>query len=130
MLTTIQIVDGEHLLKKAVEEAAKYTVPYTICVTANNEEHRSLTLNILHGVAQGKYTIHGVAQATYTIHGVVQGKYTIHDITQGEYVLHNVTQGKYTLHDVALGKYSAQHGAREIDYMHVKLPDQTSKSFR
>lgn len=53
MLTNVQVVDGEHLLKRAVEEAAKHTVPYTICVTANNEQHRSLTLNILHGVAQG-----------------------------------------------------------------------------
>lgn len=55
MLTNVQVVDGEHLLKRAVEEAARHTVPYTITVTANNEDHRSLTLNILHGVAQGAY---------------------------------------------------------------------------
>ena len=53
MLTNVQVVVGEHLLKRAVEEAARHTVPYTICVTANNEQHQSLTLNILHGVAQG-----------------------------------------------------------------------------
>ncbi|XP_067935159.1 nuclear receptor coactivator 5-like [Watersipora subatra] len=52
MLTNMQIANGEHLLKRAVEEAARMTVPYTICVTANNEQHRSLTLNILHGVPQ------------------------------------------------------------------------------
>jgi len=59
MLTNIQIVGGEQLLKRAVDEAARHTVPYTISVTANNMEHRSLTLNILHGVAQGEHKVSG-----------------------------------------------------------------------
>jgi hypothetical protein len=38
----------------ALEEAARRRVLFAIVVTEQNELHRSITVNILHGVPQGK----------------------------------------------------------------------------
>jgi len=40
----------------AVEDATRHRMLFAIVVTEQNEVHRSITVNILHGVAQGTLT--------------------------------------------------------------------------
>lgn len=53
----------QHLVLKSdaelpliITDVTRRRVPYAIVLTAQNEQHRSLTLNILHGTPQGRHT--------------------------------------------------------------------------
>ena len=54
----------QHLVLKSdaelpliITDVTRRRVPYAIVLTAQNEQHHSLTLNILHGTPQGKQDI-------------------------------------------------------------------------
>ena len=58
MMTDILVVIEQELSKLLIDTTRR-GVPYAIVVTAQNEMHRSLTLNILYGTPQGKITRSG-----------------------------------------------------------------------
>jgi len=42
----------------AIEDATRHRMLFAVVVTEQNEVHRSITVNILYGMAQGKLDIH------------------------------------------------------------------------
>ncbi len=54
MLCNVRLLPEDLPASKAMEEVARRRVPYAITVNAQNEVHRSITLNILHGTPQGR----------------------------------------------------------------------------
>ena len=54
MLTYINLLPPEASMTRAIENVSRHKVPYAIILNEQNEAHRSLTLNILHGTPQGK----------------------------------------------------------------------------
>ena len=55
MLCNIRLLPEELPPTKAMEELSRRRIPYAITINAQNEVHRSITLNILHGTPQGKF---------------------------------------------------------------------------
>ena len=53
LLADHQVVADEKLLPKAVEDATRRGQLFAIILKEQNEQHHSLTLNILHGTPQG-----------------------------------------------------------------------------
>ena len=56
LLCEVQTVADDGAVPQVLEEISRRTIPFAITLTAQNEAHRSLTLNILHGTPQGKPT--------------------------------------------------------------------------
>ena len=54
MLSNIRILPEELPPAKAMEQLTQRRIPFAITINAQNEVHRSITLNILHGTPQGK----------------------------------------------------------------------------
>jgi len=53
IVTELNIVtEGEVML--AIEDATRHRMLFAVVVTEQNEVHRSITVNILYGMAQGK----------------------------------------------------------------------------
>ena len=55
MKTKMMILKGEESLPKEMEAVNRIRLPYAVVITPQNEQHRSITLNILHGTPQGEY---------------------------------------------------------------------------
>ena len=53
MIMEFNVLKSESELQKAIDELTRMKVPYAVILGAQNEIHRSLTLNILHGTPQG-----------------------------------------------------------------------------
>lgn len=53
MLSYINLLAPEVSMTRAIENVGRHKVPYAIILNDQNEAHRSLTLNILHGTPQG-----------------------------------------------------------------------------
>lgn len=51
----IVVMESEVLL--AIEDATRHRVLFAVVVTEQNEVHRSITVNILYGMAQGKLEV-------------------------------------------------------------------------
>lgn len=51
----IIVMDSELML--AIEDATRQRVLFAVVITEQNEIHRSITVNILHGMAQGMLTL-------------------------------------------------------------------------
>ncbi len=60
MLCNIRLLPEELPPVKAMEELSRRGIPYAITINAQNEVHRSITLNILHGTPQGTIPAHDV----------------------------------------------------------------------
>jgi uncharacterized MnhB-related membrane protein len=56
MLSYINLLAPEVSMTRAIENVSRHKVPYAIILNEQNETHRSLTLNILHGIPQGNCT--------------------------------------------------------------------------
>lgn len=54
LLTSIVVIREDRTIQQQVEEATRRSCLFAIVINSQNEIHRSLTLNILHGVAQGR----------------------------------------------------------------------------
>jgi len=50
----IPVVESE--VTMAIEDATRQRLLFAVVVTEQNEIHRSITVNILHGMAQGTYS--------------------------------------------------------------------------
>ena len=59
MLTKINILPSDEYLQRATDEVARSGVPYNIVINMQNEQHRSITLKILHGTPQGEIYVFG-----------------------------------------------------------------------
>ena len=53
--TGLLLISVEASLPQALEDVTRRKVLYAIILTSQNEVHRSVTLNILHGSPQGKF---------------------------------------------------------------------------
>lgn len=53
--TGLLLISIEASLPQALEDVTRRKVLYAIILTTQNEVHRSVTLNILHGSPQGKF---------------------------------------------------------------------------
>ena len=51
------MLQDETMLPQVLEDVAYRSVPFAVCVTSENQIHKSLTVNILHGTPQGMFPI-------------------------------------------------------------------------
>ena len=54
ILTAVVLLREDRTIQQHVEDCTRRSCLFAIIINSSNEIHRSLTLNILHGVPQGK----------------------------------------------------------------------------
>lgn len=57
LLTSIVVIREDRTIQQQVEDATRRSCLFAIVINSQNEIHRSLTLNILHGIAQGNHIL-------------------------------------------------------------------------
>jgi hypothetical protein len=61
LLTAVVVIREDRTIQQHVEDCSRRNCLFAIIINSSNEIHRSVTVNILHGVAQGQfyYPFHG-----------------------------------------------------------------------
>lgn len=57
ILTSVVVIREDRTIQQQVEDATRRDCLFAVVINSQNEVHRSLTLNILHGLPQGKNKI-------------------------------------------------------------------------
>lgn len=57
ILTSVVVIREDRTIQQQVEDATRRGCLFAVVINSQNEVHRSLTLNILHGLPQGKNKI-------------------------------------------------------------------------